>query len=161
CTEQFPALQGAQPQPRQPAGPQPANKPPLEELNDAIAQMDCAALRSQLSTRGGVSISGTVSDAGQKAKLVELLARLFPNVQSDLAVEIVRPPLCRSLAEFEAMRRAGLIGIGALGLRLNDGTLQLREGDPIKLEVRAPTFPINLRIDYFSLDGQVLHLKPQ
>jgi hypothetical protein len=59
------------------------------------------------------------------------------------------------------MRALGLVGEGEIGVRLNGGTAQLREGDPIKLEVRAPAFPITLRIDYFSLDGQVLHLKPQ
>src|SRR5262249_18043999 len=40
------------------------------------------------------------------------------------------------------------------------GKPELREGDPIKIEVRAPPYPVDLRIDYFSLDGQVLHLWP-
>jgi hypothetical protein len=117
CTEQFPALPGNQVQPRPPAAPHPAGKTPIKEVDDAMAQIDCASL--------------------------------------------VPPPLCRSLAQFQAMRATGLIGEGEIGLRLNGGTAQLREGDLIKLEVRAPAFSVNLRIDYFSLDGQVLHLKPQ
>jgi hypothetical protein len=161
CTEQFPALPGTQAQPRQPAAPRSVGKAPLEELDESIAQIDCASLRSRQSAQGSAIISVTVPDAAQKAKLVQLAARLFPNGQPDLAVEIVPPPLCHSLAEFRAMRAMGLIGDGEIGLRLNDGAAQLREGDPIKLEVRAPAFSINLRIDYFSLDGQVLHLKPQ
>jgi hypothetical protein len=161
CTEQFPAFPGTQAQPRQPTAPRPAGRTPLEELDEAMAQIDCASLRSRPSPQGSASISGTVPDAAQKAKLVQLAARLFPNGQPDVAVEIVPPPLCRSLAEFHSVRAMGLIGDGEIGLRLNGGAAQLREGDPIKLEVRAPAFSINVRIDYFSLDGQVLHLKPQ
>jgi hypothetical protein len=78
-----------------------------------------------------------------------------------VAVEIVPPPLCRSVAELQVMRASGLIGEAGLSLRLNNGSLQLRQGDPIRLEVRGPPYAINLRIDYFSLDGQVLHLKPE
>jgi hypothetical protein len=47
-----------------------------------------------------------------------------------------------------------------LGLRLNNGTNRLREGDPIDLRIHAPEYPVDLRIDYFSLDGRVLHMKP-
>src|SRR5262249_924162 len=49
CTEQFPALPGmrAAPQPQQqPAAPQPALAARLGELNEAMAQFDCASLRS-------------------------------------------------------------------------------------------------------------------
>ena len=34
--------------------------------------MDCAALRAQVSPQGSVSISGTMPDVGEKAKLIEL-----------------------------------------------------------------------------------------
>jgi hypothetical protein len=51
--------------------------------------------------------------------------------------------------------------VGGLSLRLNNGSSQLREGDPIKIEVRGPAYTTNLRIDYFSLDGQVAHMKPE
>jgi hypothetical protein len=58
------------------------------------------------------------------------------------------------------MRTVGLLSDGGVVLRLLDGTTQLRQGDLIKVEVHAPAYPVNLRIDYFSLGGQVLHLWP-
>jgi eukaryotic-like serine/threonine-protein kinase len=73
----------------------------------------------------------------------------------------VPPPLCRSVAELQVMRIAGLIGEEGLRLRLNSGSSQLRQGDPMRLEVQGPSYAVNLRIDYFSLDGQVAHLKPE
>jgi hypothetical protein len=160
CTEQFPALPGTLTPPRAPTPQRPAAKAPLDELNEALKQIDCASLRTQTSTQGSARISGTVPDAVQKTKLIQLAERLFPNEQAEVTVDIVAPPLCRSVAELQAMRNAGLVGEGGLGLRLNNGSLQLRQGDPIKLEVRGPAYPSNLRIDYFTVDGQVLHLTP-
>ena len=160
CTEQFPALPGTQTPPRAPTAQRPMAKAPIEELNEALAQIDCAALRSQISTQGSASISGTVPDAGQKSKLIQLAERLFPDGRPDVTVDIVPPPLCRSVAELQVMRASGLIGEAGLSVRLNNGSSQLRQGDPIRLEIRGPPYAIYLRIDYFSLDGQVAHLKP-
>jgi hypothetical protein len=161
CTEQFPALPGTQAPQRAPSPQRPTAKAPIEELNEALAQIDCASLRSQISAQGSTSISGTVPDAGQKTKLIQLAQRLFPNGQPEVTVDIVPPPLCRSLGELQLMRVAGLIGEGGLRLRLNNGSSQLRQGDPIRIEVQGPAYAINLRIDYFSLDGQVAHMKPE
>lgn len=161
CTEQFPPLPGTPAPLRAPSPPQPTAKAPIEELNEALAQIDCASLRSQISAQGSASISGIVPDAGQKTKLIQLAGRLFPNGRPEVTVDIVPPPLCRSMVDLQGMRVAGLIGEGGLSLRLNSGSSQLREGDPMRIEVRGPAYATNLRIDYFSLDGQVAHMKPE
>jgi len=161
CTEQFPILPGTQGPPRAPNPQRPTAKAPIEELNEALAQIDCASLRSQISAPGSASISGTVPDAGQKTKLIQLAERLFPDGRPEVTVEIVPPPLCRSLVDLQVMRLAGLIGEGGLRLRLNNGSSQLRQGDPMRLEVQGLAYAINLRIDYFSLDGLVAHMKPE
>jgi hypothetical protein len=38
--------------------------------------------------------------------------------------------------------------------------VELRENDPIEIQVHGPAYAADLRIDYFSLDGRVLHLWP-
>jgi len=58
------------------------------------------------------------------------------------------------------MRLAGLFTEGPLGLQLSDATSQLHQGDLIKVAVHGTAYPVSLRIDYFSLGGQVLHLWP-
>jgi hypothetical protein len=98
-----------------PVAPAPSIEAPSDQLNKALAQIDCAA----------------------------------------------RPqPLCGSLTGLNAMRLAGLLAYSNLSLRLAAGATQLREGDLIQIEVRAPAYAVNLRIDYFSIGGQVLHLWP-
>jgi hypothetical protein len=98
-----------------PAAPAPSSEAPLDQLNKALAQIDCAA----------------------------------------------RPqPLCHSLTALNAIRLAGLLAYGNLSIQLANGATQLHEGDLIQVEVHGPVYPVNLRIDYFSLGGQVLHLWP-
>jgi len=179
CTEDFPAFPGAAPPqrvvPSVPAQNEPTattispattapspslGEPPIDQLNGALTQIDCAALRSRLSAQSVPAISGTVPDEQQKAKITQLVARLFPNSHPEITIEIVPPPLCHSLVALNAIRLAGLLADGNLSLRLANGVAQLREGDLIEIEVRAPTYSVNLRIDYFSIGGQVLHLWP-
>jgi hypothetical protein len=173
CTEQPPTLPGKQPSPQvipvvAPSGapslpPHPsANtaKTPLEELNTALMQIDCASLQSQTSSQGSPIIFGTVPDTEQRAKLVQVAGRLFPNIHLDVNVDIVPPPLCRSLAELNLLRLTGLASEGGVELQLANGGVELRENDPIELQVHGPSYAADLRIDYFSLDGRVLHLWP-
>jgi hypothetical protein len=166
CTEQFPALPGqaraggaalAQAAPPVPAAP--AKKSPLDELSEAARQIDCASVTVRQAGASAI-VSGTVPSADHKAKLLQTAARLFPNGRPEVTVEIVPAPLCRVIAELDGLRAAGLAAEGALTLRLSGGGAQLRQGDPIEVAVQAPAYPVSLHIDYFSLDGRVVHLLP-
>ena len=139
----------------------PPAKSSIEELDEALTQIDCASLRVRTSEQGSALVSGTVPDADQKTRLVQLTGRFFSNGRAAINVDIVPPPLCRTLAELNVMRLTGLLAEGSLGLRLNDGASQLRQDQPIKLKVRAPAYAVSLRIDYFALDDQVAHFKPE
>jgi len=102
CTEQFPALPGQRstasaavpqvPPPPPPAPPQ-VQKSPLQELDEAMAQIDCASLRSASSGQGPAIVSGTVPSAADKTKLVQLASRFFPNSKPEIRVEVIPPPL--------------------------------------------------------------------
>jgi hypothetical protein len=166
CTEQFPPLPGSHAAAApvvQPTTPSPTPKiirSPLEQLNDSLVQIECAALRARTSAQGAAVVSGTVPNVEERSKLVQLAGQFFPNTRPEIKVEIVPPPLCRSLSEIDALRVAGLITEGDLSIRLNNGAAVLHEGDPMRIEVRSPAYPVSLRIDYFSIGGQVLHLWP-
>jgi hypothetical protein len=135
-------------------------KTSLDELNAAMLQIDCASLQTQTSAQGSPLIFGTVPDAEQRTKLVQVAGRLFPHIHLDVNVDIVPPPLCRSLVELNLLRLTGLASDGGTELRLANGGVELRENDPIAIQVHGPAFAADLRIDYFSLDGRVLHLWP-
>jgi Sel1 repeat len=173
CTEQPPPIPGKQapPQVTSPTPPPaaaslpkhpPANtaKTSLDELNAAMMQIDCASLQAQTSAQGSPLIFGTVSDTEQRARLVQVAGRLFPNNHPVVNVDIVPPPLCRSLVELNLFRLTGLASDGGVELHLANGGVELRENDPIAIQIRGPAYAADLRIDYFSLDDRVLHLWP-
>src|SRR5207237_710705 len=103
CTDRFPALETQHQlhpiQPVQttpgPARPSSAMQQPigatslLDRLEQALRQINCAALRDRISGRGSPIISGTVPDTNQKAKLVQLVAQFFPGNQPEINVDIV------------------------------------------------------------------------
>jgi hypothetical protein len=139
--------------------PSPAQKP-LDRLNEALAQIDCAALEARTEPLGAAVVYGSVPDLEQRARLARLVAQLVPAHRPQLKVEVVPPPICRSLSGLAALRRSGALADGGLELRLANGSSLLREGDAIELSVKSPGYDAALRIDYFPLDGRVQHLWP-
>jgi hypothetical protein len=162
CTPDFPALGRpgqTPPGPTTPAPP-PATKTALDKLNEALTKIDCATVRGQSGPGGAITVSGTVPNAEQQGKVAKLVNELFPSNRPDVKIEIVTEPLCRSLVELEALHRSNLLTVGGLDLRLASGGTRIKSGDLIELVVRAPAYAVNLRIDYFGLDGQVWHMAP-
>jgi class 3 adenylate cyclase len=131
-----------------------------QELMDAMRQIDCASLRIRTAPGGARVISGTVPNDAERTRLVELASRLAPSGQLGIDIAVAPPPLCRSLLAFDRISPVGAVSDAGIDARLAGGGSTLREGDPIHVEVTAGSTPVNLRIDYFSLDGQVLHMLP-
>ncbi len=160
CNHPLPPFPGP-PEPPPSAKP-PEAKPSLAELNAALARIDCASVHARTEADGAAIVTGTVPDKEQKANLLpQLVARYFPTGRNDIEVDIVPPPICRTLVALDRMKPADGTAKGELLLRLYNGSSRLRQGDPISLQVHGPDYPVNLRIDYFSLDGSVSHLKPR
>jgi hypothetical protein len=128
-----------------------------DALDEILKTMPCATLRKISGVGGRPVIKGTVPAEADRARLIRAVARL-PAVHARIAVDIVGEPLCSSLVEFDSMRAIRLVS-DRLDARLAHGN-RLREGDPINVEVTAGAYPVYVRIDYFTLDGQVMHLSP-
>jgi hypothetical protein len=166
CSDRVPTIPGQASPPMAP-GPQTPMVPPsiasslypLDELTAALKRVDCASLQGTISPQGTATITGTVPDPEERNRLVQVATRMSAVSRPQVNVEIVPPPLCRALVEFDGMRLIGLASDG-IGLKLISAAGRLREGDLIEVEVRAPGYPVNLRVDYFSLDGRVLHMWP-
>jgi len=143
CTEDFPAFPGTAP-------PKPV-VPPIPAQNEPGATPSPST-----TTPPAVPPSSPVTPSASSETPIDQLNKAL--TQIDCAA---RPqPLCHSLTALNAIRLAGLLAYGNLSIQLANGATQLHEGDLIQVEVRGPVYPVNLRIDYFSLGGQVLHLWP-
>lgn len=133
----------------------------LAELGDALKTLDCSSLRSESSAQGGGRITGSVATAEDQAKLVAIAAKLPADQRPELNVEVVPPPLCRAIHDLGDLRTNGILTAGGVELRMAKGKAALHPGDPIAVDVKSLTaYPMNLRIDYFTLTGDVLHMWP-
>jgi hypothetical protein len=160
-----PAPAPASPPPSQAAvaPPPPASVKPTvkDELAAAMAHLDCAAIHTSAAADGRDVIAGTVSTAADRATLLAIAARVSEPLRPRFDLEVVPPPVCGALVEFGAWQTAGIAATDGIEVRLSGGVETLHQNDPIAVDVTSrQDHPLNLRIDYFTLDGQVLHMWP-
>ncbi len=111
-------------------------------------------------SKGGSRIFGHVASTEDQAKLLAIVDKLPADQRPEVRVEIVPPPLCRLIREFGSLKTDGLLDSGGVELKMARGVM-LHTGDPITVDVVSlSSYPMNLRIDYFTLTGDVLHMWP-
>lgn len=161
----------APPVPANPA--QPAAKPeqvaalpvpaPVSEartkLDAALKALNCASIHTV--TGNGVNkIAGSVADAQDRVKIAVLAGNVPAAERPQIDLDVVPPPLCRSLVAADGFSRDGVAAGNAIDLSM-EGDPVLHPGDPIQVDVRSQAnVPVFVRIDYFTLDDQVLHMWP-
>jgi hypothetical protein len=129
-------------------------------LREELNKIECARLRASTADRGALLISGTVPSEADRADLERLAARLGPAAQPQIRVGIVPKPLCESLGAIDLIHSRSAEPGEDLDAHLATGDAVLSDGEQIRLEVKAATRPVYLRIDYFTLNGKVYHLLP-
>jgi serine/threonine protein kinase len=155
-----PSTTGASAPSTPPATP-PAPKPALAlaAITPALAKVPCSALSAAVQGHS-LTVRGFVSQRYGAGHLKDTLAAL-PGVDTlTLEVEPIADSKCdtvNALAPYWVRNwQAGRIA--ALHVRPPDG--QLNEGDPLVVDVTTPGFDSYVNLDYFQLDGSVVHMVP-
>jgi uncharacterized protein len=129
------------------------------ELDSALKGV-CAAVRIRTAADGTMTLAGSVPDEQIRAKLAALAASQPPAQRPDLKVDIIPAPLCHSVVQIDNLPREAIAMTGLLEATLL-GSPVLHENQPIQVEVKSQAnYPVTVRIDYFTLDDQVLHMWP-
>jgi predicted Ser/Thr protein kinase len=148
-----------------PVPPQPVVAPPptMAAVAAALAGVPCAALAPGLRERT-VHVEGFLPRSYGQARLKELLGALPGVANVELALQEVddnKCPLLAALGRYWVAQR--IAGTGAT-IRLNPasgkGGNHLVEGDTLMVDVTTPNFESYVTVDYFELDGSVVHLLP-
>lgn len=141
--------------------PPPAPKPALTlaAVAPVLAQVPCSALSASAQDHS-LTVRGYVSQRYGTARLKDTLAAL-PGVDAlTLEVEPLADDKCdtiKALAPYWTRNwQAG--HIAALHVRPPGG--QLSEGDPLVVDVTTPAYDSYVNLDYYQLDGSVVHLVP-
>jgi uncharacterized protein len=163
-----PSAPAPPPSPAQPAAPpqQVAVLPVPAPISDARAKLDtalkalgCASIHT-VTVNGVTKIAGSVADTQDRIKIALLAGNVPAGERPQVDLDVVPPPLCRSLVATDDFSRDGIAAAGTIELSM-EGNPVLHPGDPIQVDVKsAASVPVFVRIDYFTLDDQVLHMWP-
>ncbi|MGE8488094.1 MAG: protein kinase domain-containing protein, partial [Paraburkholderia nemoris] len=146
-----------------PAAPaaKPAPKPALTlaAVTPALTQVPCSALSASVQDHS-LTVRGYVSQRYGAAHLKDTLAAL-PGVDTlSLQVEPLADDKCDTIKAFAPYwihnMQAG--HVAALHVRPPGG--QLSDGDPLVVDVTTPGYDSYVNLDYYQLDGSVVHMVP-
>ncbi|RAS35465.1 serine/threonine protein kinase [Paraburkholderia bryophila] len=143
------------------APPSPAPKPALTlaAIAPALAQVPCSALVASTQDHS-LSVRGYVSQRYGAAHLRETLSALPGVDTASLDVDALADDKCdtiKVLAPYWTRNwQAGRVA--ALHVRPPGG--QLTEGNPLIVDVSTPGYDSYVNLDYYQLDGSVVHMVP-
>jgi len=126
----------------------------------ALAQVECSLLDVSTGDRGDLVVSGVAGTAATEAAIQQTVASILPESAIKTSVEPLAPSLCDPLTAAARYRQANIEQVSPLVLRPVDGTPTYHNGQNLIVEVTAPDYPSYLQVDYFTLEGYVVHLFP-
>jgi hypothetical protein len=155
------------------AVPAPAPAPSLQAVSAALADVPCSALAPAIDGHA-VRVQGYLARSVGQVRLKNALAALPGVARVDLALHEVDDDKCaliRVLGRYwVGQRMPGSGAGGGASIRLNRGGGKagnsagngndMREGDTLMVDVTTPNYQSYLAVDYFVLDGHVVHLLP-
>ncbi|MEO7497755.1 MAG: protein kinase [Massilia sp.] len=143
--------------------PAPARAPDVEAVAKTLAAVPCSALVASVEGHA-LTVHGYLPKGPDGTRVRDRLGALPGVAQVSLDVQPVDPEKCAVVSTFApywiAHRRAG----GGARLRLAaphaGPNAILTEGDPLAVDVTTGASESFVSVDYFALDGSVVHLMP-
>jgi len=139
-----------------------AAAPSLETVSAALAKLPCSALAPAIKGHV-VQVQGYLARSIGQARLKSTLAPLPGVTGVELALQEVADDKCPLLGVLGRYWSAYHMRGGGSSLRLNPASgrgAELREGDTLMVDVTTPNVQSYMAVDYFVLDGHVVHLLP-
>lgn len=135
--------------------------PNLTALRAALSEFHCAELDVAIGTDQRVGISGLSAGDTDPDSLALLAQEFIAGQRAAVDLERVSPALCEPLTLIETLRAANAGAAIPLSIRFREppGT-PLNGGWDLVFDIAAPDFPAHLQVDYFTSDGDVIHLLP-
>jgi hypothetical protein len=150
--------------PAKPAPPTPA-APSLQAVSAALADVPCSALVPAIDG-DAVRVQGYLARSVGQVRLKNALAALPGVARVDLALHEVDDDKCGLMRVLGPYWVGHHKGAGGASMRLNRGngkandSNDMKEGETLMVDVSTPNYQTYLAVDYFVLDGHVVHLLP-
>ncbi|MGF6769907.1 serine/threonine protein kinase [Paraburkholderia sp. GAS199] len=141
----------------QAAAPKPALT--LATVEPVLAQVPCSALAASVQDHA-LTVRGYVSERYGAAHLKDTLSAL-PGVDTLTSeVEPVAQDKCDTLKVLAPYWVRNWQTGRAASLNVRPAGGQLRDGDPLIVDVTTPGYDSYVNVDYYQLDGSVVHMVP-
>lgn len=148
----------AAPSPSPSPAPSPA-VPALGPLRAALQGLRCALVEVE-ERDGAIVVSGTATGEAIRGQVRDLVDHHLANAPHTLDVQLASPTLCEPLALVEPLRAANAVEPMPLFIRPASAGARYIGSQDLVVDVVAPGFPAHVQVDYFSADGNVVHLLP-
>ncbi len=131
----------------------------LDGLRDALTSIQCADLRADV-VNDALIVAGTVTSTDDHDRVLEIVGALPSGMARAPEVDIAPPALCEPLLLLEPLRTANQARGEPLVLAVASGDTALTGGQDLVLNIRAGHIAGHVQVDYFTVDGSVVHLLP-
>jgi Domain of unknown function (DUF4384) len=127
-------------------------------LASATAGYQCASVDYAVNPDRSVRIAGYAASEADIAQIRQAVGSIDGIAKLDFAVELRIWPYCEVIAMLQNLIAHPPRVAASLALLSTSGTAHL--GEPLVVDVRAPSIDSYLYVDYFNRQGEVLHLFP-
>ncbi|MEI6986625.1 MAG: serine/threonine-protein kinase [Rhodospirillaceae bacterium] len=126
----------------------------------ALRAIDCSLFAVEVASGNRVLVSGTIGESVSVAAIRSEIERSVPGVMYELSVRTMADRLCQPISIIAPMRVLNRAVAKPLILSTTHADASFTDGEMLILSVVGPPSIPYLQIDYFTLDGQVVHLLP-
>ncbi len=131
----------------------------LAAVMPLLDRVPCAALNASLSD-GNLTVQGYVSSQFDVKRLQRELLALPGARRLEADLTTVSEEKCGVLDLYEPYWRVSQASGQGTSIRSRTEHGELTEGDPLVLQITTPPYESYVNVDYYSLDGAVVHLVP-
>ncbi|QGZ64704.1 serine/threonine protein kinase [Paraburkholderia acidisoli] len=131
----------------------------LAALNASLARIPCSALDASVSGHA-LRVSGFAGAGGGVARVHNALARTAGGRGAAIDVNAVQNHYCEIVNTFAPYWRANRQAEGGATIHTRPPDAQLTQGSPLVVDITTPHYESYVNVDYYALDGSVVHLVP-
>ncbi len=143
----------------------PASNPPVADaaslaaLNATLARIPCSALTASLPGQV-IQVRGFANAGENMAHVHDAIAQTPGGQAAKLDVTAVENHNCEVVSAFAPYWRANHLAGGGATIHTQPLDAHLTQGMPLIVDITTPHYDSYVNVDYFALDGSVVHLVP-
>jgi eukaryotic-like serine/threonine-protein kinase len=131
----------------------------LAALNSTLSRIACSALAASLPERA-LQVGGFANAGNGMAQLHDALAQTPGGAGARLDVSAIESHNCEVVNAFAPYWRANRQAGAGATIHTRPPGAQLTQGSPLVVDITTPHYDSYVNVDYYALDGSVVHLVP-